>query len=69
MKKKTITLIIIIVLIGLSIFLYLSKTNNNNKDNNLVISEYGKENIEKYSTIRSYFTTKLKYSCVYKITE
>jgi len=47
----------------------LTITITNNKDNNLVISEYGKENIEKYSTIRSYFTTKLKYSCVYKITE
>jgi len=47
----------------------MAETITNNKDNNLVISEYGKENIEKYSTIRSYFTTKLKYSCVYKITE
>lgn len=39
------------------------------KDNKAAETEYGKENIAKYSTIKSYFETSLNYTCAYKKVE
>lgn len=47
----------------------LTITITNIKPNDKVLSEYGKENIEKYSTIKSYFTNTKHYSCSYKNVE
>jgi len=41
----------------------------NDKTNNSVMSEYGEANMKNYSSIRSYFTNTLKYSCKYNNAE
>lgn len=47
----------------------LTITITNEKDNNVVINEYGLSNMEKYSSIKSYFSTTLGYTCTYKLVE
>ena len=47
----------------------LTITITNPKANDLVISEYGETNMEKYQTIREYFTNILGYTCVYRVQE